>query len=47
MLNRYYIPTRYPDTLPGSLPEGLPDKEHANKALKALKRVMNFISTKI
>lgn len=45
-LNRYYVPTRYPDTLPGSLPEGLPTREHADKALQALARVMDFISKK-
>lgn len=25
LLDRFYIPTRYPDALPGSLPEGLPN----------------------
>lgn len=29
----YYIPTRYPDALPGSLPEGLPGKEEAEEAI--------------
>ncbi|MBI5299292.1 MAG: HEPN domain-containing protein [Deltaproteobacteria bacterium] len=33
LLDRYYIPTRYPDALPGSLPEGLPSMEDAKKAL--------------
>jgi HEPN domain-containing protein len=31
----YYIPTRYPDALPGSLPDGLPGKEEAENALSA------------
>lgn len=26
-LDRFYIPTRYPDVLPGALPEGLPSEE--------------------
>ena len=30
----YYIPTRYPDALPGSLTEGLPGKEEANEAIE-------------
>lgn len=29
----YYIPTRYPDALPGSLPEGLPGREDAEEAI--------------
>jgi len=29
----FYIPTRYPDALPGMLPEGLPGKEDAERAL--------------
>lgn len=32
-LDQFYIPTRYPDALPGSLPEGLPTKEDAERAL--------------
>ena len=34
-LDQFYIPTRYPDALPGSLPEGLPQKSHAEAALAA------------
>jgi HEPN domain-containing protein/predicted nucleotidyltransferase len=37
-LDQYYIPTRYPDALPGSLPEGLPQKSHAEAALAAARR---------
>lgn len=32
-LDHFYIPTRYPDTLPGMLPEGLPDQPKAEAAL--------------
>ena len=32
-LDQLYIPTRYPDALPGSLPEGLPGRSHAESAL--------------
>ena len=31
----YYIPTRYPDALPGSLSDGLPEKEDAQTAISA------------
>lgn len=33
LLDRFYILTRYPDALPGSLPEGLPSKEDAEEAI--------------
>ncbi len=33
LFDDFYIPTRYPDALPGSLPEGLPSKAEAEKAL--------------
>jgi HEPN domain-containing protein/predicted nucleotidyltransferase len=32
-LDQFYIPTRYPDALPGSLPAGLPQQSHAAMAL--------------
>lgn len=42
-LNQFYIPTRYPDALPGSLPEGLPTKEIAEKAIAYAAEVVSFI----
>lgn len=48
LLDRFYIPTRYPDALPGSLPEGLPDERDADHALviarQALQRVQEALS---
>lgn len=38
-LNRFYVPTRYPDTLPGSLPEGLPNKEDAQKSVEIAHKI--------
>jgi len=32
-LDDYYIPTRYPDALPGMLPDGLPTEGDANRAV--------------
>ena len=40
-LNRFYIPTRYPDTLPGSLPEGLPTKKDAKEAITYAQRILD------
>lgn len=37
-LDQFYIPTRYPDALPGSLPEGLPGPTHADIALGSARR---------
>ncbi|GBC95912.1 hypothetical protein HRbin16_01712 [bacterium HR16] len=34
LLNLFYAPTRYPDALPGSLPDGYPSKDIAEKALQ-------------
>lgn len=35
LLDRYYMPTRYPDTVPGSLAMGMPDQADAEEALSA------------
>ncbi len=42
-LDKFYVPTRYPDALPGSLPEGLPGKEDAEQALAAAREIMNVV----
>jgi HEPN domain-containing protein len=34
ILDSYYIPTRYPDAIVGSLEDGLPDEEDAREALE-------------
>lgn len=39
-LDRFYIPTRYPDALPGALPEGLPGENEAREALDLARQVM-------
>jgi HEPN domain-containing protein len=44
LLDRFYIPTRYPDALPGSLEEGLPTKEEAQGAYAIPKRLFEYIS---
>ncbi len=43
VLDQYYIPTRYPDALPGSLPEGLPTEVHAHEAVKDAEDLSIFI----
>ena len=47
LLDRFYIPTRYPDALPGSLEEGLPDKDEAHETFDLAKRVLENIGAKL
>jgi HEPN domain-containing protein len=44
LLDRFYIPTRYPDALPGSLPEGLPNREDATEALATARQVLQTVA---
>jgi HEPN domain-containing protein len=41
LMDVYYVSTRYPDALPGSLPEGLPRKEEADEAIAAARALMS------
>ena len=40
LLDRFYIPTRYPDALPGMLPDGLPVAADAEEALGVARQVL-------
>lgn len=42
LLDRFYIPTRYPDAMPGSLPEGLPDLHDAGQALDLARQTLEL-----
>ena len=48
LFDRFYIPTRYPDALPGTLLDGLPGQQDAQEALalarRALQRIENVLS---
>jgi HEPN domain-containing protein len=44
LLDRFSIPTRYPDALPGSLPEGLPDQSDAVEALAVAREVLQTVT---
>jgi HEPN domain-containing protein len=39
-LDDYYIPTRYPDALPGTLPDGLPGCDEAKEAVSLAERAL-------
>jgi len=43
LLDRFYIPTRYPDALPGTLPDGLPGVHDAREALDMAQQTLERI----
>lgn len=47
LLDRFYIPTRYPDAVPGSLEDGLPGKEEAMEAFELANKVLEVVSVKL
>ena len=42
-LDNYYIPTRYPDALPGTLPEGLPGESEAEEAFRLAQNLLTRV----
>ena len=46
-LDKYYIITRYPDALPGTLAQGLPVRKQAQEALSILRKVNKFVEKKL
>ena len=47
LLDAFYIPTRYPDGIPGSLPEGLPDEKDAESSLSTAEKIFNVMKEEI
>ena len=43
LFDRFYIPTRYPDALPGALLGELPGQQDAQEALALARRTLNHI----
>ncbi len=46
-LDRFYIPTRYPDALPGALPEGMPGSADAEESLSLARHVFAAMSVAV
>jgi HEPN domain-containing protein len=47
VIDQYYIPTRYPDGVPGSLPGGLPSESEAQETIGAAEKVLGFVTTQL
>lgn len=45
-LDRYYIPTRYPDGLPGGIPSDTFIEEDAIKAIDLAEKIMEYVKSK-
>ena len=46
-LDHYYVPTRYPNSLPGGIPAEAFDENDARRALALAKEVVHFVKGKI
>lgn len=46
LLEKYYIPTRYPDALPGVIPSRAFDESDATKAISLTEKIICFIRCK-
>ena len=47
VVDQYYIPTRYPDAIPGSLPDGLPSSAEAADAVTIAERILRFVQDQL
>ena len=46
-LDQYYLPTRYPDALPGMGPEWLPMRQDAEEALELLRTALKWVEERL
>jgi HEPN domain-containing protein len=47
LLDEFYLPTRYPDAIPGGLGAGLPSTEDAQRALRAATAILGIVRARI
>lgn len=45
-INKFYIPSRYPDVIPGSIENALPTTEQAKQAVEYAENIFNTIKEK-
>ena len=46
-LDQYYVPTRYPNSLPGGIPADAFDESDARRALRLAQEVLQLVRTKL
>ena len=46
-LDKHYIPTRYPDALPGIAPHKAYTRQEAENSIKQAKRIINFVKEEL
>jgi HEPN domain-containing protein len=46
-MDEFYIPTRYPDAIPGGLPDGFPGVKRANIAIHSAATILHFVTEQI
>ena len=47
LLDEFYIPTRYPDAIPGSSPSGVPEFADAEAALQTATKILGLVRNRI
>lgn len=47
LLDKYYLPTRYPDALPGGIPSYAFDEEDAKRAITISEKAINFVKERL
>lgn len=47
VLDKFYIPTRYPDSLPGGIPSEAFDRQDADRALELAERIMKAVKPRV
>ena len=47
LIDEFYIPTRYPDAIPGGLAEGLPGPEEAKLALDTATAILELVRGRV
>lgn len=47
LLDEFYIPTRYPDAIPGGLSSGFPDEKDARQAIEVARKILTLVRGKV
>ncbi len=47
VVDQYYIPTRYPDGIPGGTATGMPSEIEAQEAMATAEKVLQFVAPKL